>query len=411
MPLAALTFHRSSVSDPHRPLAPGPGASGLLLEQVAKSQHVSEAVVLATCERAEIYMVVERFHGAIADARDALARVMGMSPAEIGPYLVDRHDEGVVRHLVSVAAGLDSAVVGESEILGQVARAWELARSEGTARSTLNDLFRHAVVAGKRARSETHIAEGIRTIGSAAVGLVAHVDLRESTVVVVGTGDAATSVAHAMSRAGVRDMKIVGRSLERAETLAARVDATAVSVDSMADELRVADVVVSATSAAGAVVDASMFVSGSGPKVVVDLGEPADVDVAVDSLDGVRVLRLDAVREVMQDSRDKRLVDTGAVQQIVEEECDRYVRNVRERGAGPLVVDLRARVELQRKNELERFASRLASLDDEQRRVVEELTGALAAKFVHLPTVNLKALAGSPEGDRLIESARKLFDV
>lgn len=412
VPLAGLSLDRAAIARaPGRSLTFDASAAQFLLEGVTKSDNVAEAVVLATCERIEIYIVALRFHGAMADVRDALARVLQIDVAELGACLVDRHDDGVVNHLFRVAAGLDSAVIGETEVLGQIARAWDAARKEGAARSTLNALFRAAIVAGKRARSETHIADGVRTIGSATAHLVErHTDeLASKSVVVVGTGEAARSAAFALNRLAPAKLSIVSRSAERAEALAAELDATPLVVSDLPVAIGGADVVVTATSAGKPVVTSEMI--GNRPMVVVDLGEPPDVDRAVDGLPLVTLEGLDAVRHVMDESHSRRSEDVGAVEAIVENEVARFLTDQRERSMDPLIVDLRDSAERQRAAELNRFSARLATLDEDQRKAVEELTAALTAKFVHAPTVNLKSAAGTTDGERLAEAARRMFGV
>ncbi|MEO5724822.1 MAG: glutamyl-tRNA reductase, partial [Ilumatobacteraceae bacterium] len=193
-------------------------------------QNVSEAVVLSTCNRTEVYAVAERFHGAYADIRDFFCELGGLSPDELHPHLYSQHDEAAVTHLFEVAAGLDSAVLGESEILGQVRNAWEFAQSEGGARSTLNLLFRSAIETGKRARTETSIGRGTASVSHAAVEMATeHLgSLTGKRVLVVGAGEMGEGIALALSRAGVVDIRVTNRTEERALQLARRINGVVV---------------------------------------------------------------------------------------------------------------------------------------------------------------------------------------
>ncbi|MFA9564452.1 MAG: glutamyl-tRNA reductase, partial [Acidimicrobiales bacterium] len=233
-----------------------------VLHMLSQSEHISEVVVLSTCNRTEVYALVERFHGAAADIRDALAEVSLLAPEDIADYLDILHDEAAASHLFSVAAGLDSAVVGEAEILGQVRTAWESARAEGVIGPSLELLFRHAIECGKAARTQTDISRGTVSVSSAAVQLAtARLDtLADKAVLLLGAGEMAEGMAHALAQAGVARMAVINRTWERAVALAQAVEQNgvegqAVPVDTLADQLERVDLVLSGTGAAGTLVD------------------------------------------------------------------------------------------------------------------------------------------------------------
>src|SRR6476646_233784 len=183
--------------------------------------NIREVVVLSTCNRTEVYAVAERFHGAYADIRDFFCELGGLAPDELHPHLYSQHDDAAVEHLFEVAAGLDSAVLGESEILGQVRAAWELAQVEGASKATLNLLFRHAIETGKRARTETSIGRGTASVSHAAVEMASDRlgSLAGRRVLVLGAGEVGEGIASALVHAGVRDIGVVNRSVERARDL------------------------------------------------------------------------------------------------------------------------------------------------------------------------------------------------
>ena len=213
--------------------------------------NIREVVVLSTCNRTEVYAVAERFHGAYADIRDFFCELGGLAPDELHPHLYSQHDDGAVSHLFEVAAGLDSAVLGEHEILGQVRSAWELAQREGAAKTTLNLLFRHAVETGKRARTDTSISRGTASVSHAAVEMARERlgDLTGKRVLVVGAGDMGEGVAVSLVGAGATEITVTNRTEARADQLAARVGGTVVPFLELPAAIRRADVLLTCTGA------------------------------------------------------------------------------------------------------------------------------------------------------------------
>ena len=228
--------------------------------------NIREAVVLATCGRTEVYVVAERFHGAYADVTDFLATLGGMPVDDLQPFLIAQHDDAAAAHLFEVAAGLDSAVLGESEILGQVRGAWHVAVQHGAARTTLDLLFRHALRAGKRARTETSIARGTTSISHAAVEMATDRlgSLHGRRVLVIGAGDMGAGVAASLRRAGADDIVVANRTPSRGADLAGRVGGSVVGFEGLADALAVADVVVTCAAAPEAFVDGTLIAARPG---------------------------------------------------------------------------------------------------------------------------------------------------
>jgi len=395
-----------------------------LLASLGGAEHISEAVVLSTCNRTEVYLVAERFHGAYDEVRDFFSDLTYLPPERFADALYVHYDGEAVRHLFDVAAGLDSAVPGEHEVLGQVRAAWDVARVEGASGRHLNLLFRHALEVGKRARSETSIAQRVTSVSQAAVVLATEElgDLTGRDALLVGAGGMGRAVAGFLLDAGVSSLTVANRSREAAEELVASVGAdggaercAVVSLDAVGDLLGRVDLVVTATGAPGALIGAptvAASVAGrSRPLVVVDIGVPRDVEPSVADLDGVRLLDMACVSALTDASLAERHREVAAVRVIVDEEVQRFVSVATAREVDPVVRSLRDRFEAVRLGELDRSASRLRSLDGDQVRAVEELTRALVAKLLHEPTLRLKASAGSSLGDRLAESVRDLFDL
>lgn len=388
------------------------------LHDLAARDHLGEVVVLSTCNRTEVYAIAERFHGAYADVRNFLAELAFVAPDEFADHLYVHYDAEAIRHLFSVAAGLDSAVIGEAEILGQVRSSWERAGEEGTAGPVLNLLFRHALETGKRARTDTDIARGTASVSHAAVEMAAERlgDLAGRRVLIMGAGDMAEGMATALQGAGVADVLVANRTWRKARALADKVGGQAVRLSDLSTALLEVDLLLTSTGATVPVVEhddfAPVMAERAGrPLLIVDIAVPRDVDPAVAQLDGVTLLNIDDLRRFAQAGVERRSHELAAVEAIIDEELSRFRSAASARGAAPLVAALRQHAESVRAAELERFAAKLDGLDERQREAVEALTKGLVAKLLHQPTVTLKDTAGSATGERLADAARQLFDL
>ncbi len=379
--------------------------------------NVSEAVVLSTCNRTEVYAVAERFHGAYSDIRDFFCELGGLSAEELHPHLYSQHDDAAVSHLFQVAAGLDSAVIGESEILGQVRQAWETARNEGGARATLNLLFRHAVETGKRARTETSIGRGTVSVSHAAVEMATERlgSLVGRSVLVVGAGEMGEGVAVALMGAGATDIVVTNRTVERAQQLAARVDGIVVPFNELPLALATAEVLVTCTGAGGTVIDLEMLAAArrdvTTPMLIVDIAVPRDVAIDVVDLAGVTLLNLDDLRDWAAVGQRARAVEATFVSAIVGEEVERFGLESTARQAAPLVAQLHDLADSIRRAELQRVSGKLASLDATEQAHVDAVTKRIVAKLLHQVSVRLKDDAGTPQGERNAAAIRDLFDL
>jgi glutamyl-tRNA reductase len=414
-----------------------------LLHSLDGAEDVAEVVVLATCNRTEVYLVAERFHSAYGQVRDFFGDLTFLPPDLFAESLYVHYDDQAVRHLFEVTAGLDSAVPGEHEILGQVRTAWDIARSEGTSRRSLNLFFRHALEVGKRARSETRIAHHVTSVSQAAV-VMAGERLLDSTdhatveskcagtraanglsgrrALVVGAGSMARGMASFLADAGVSDLVIANRTESRASDLAltltgqgATGTVRGVGLDRLVDELGTADLVLCATDATEPVISAAQLLAATEGRdtnlLVVDVGMPRDVDPAAAQVPGVELLDMDDVAALTEANLAARRAEADAVHRIVDEEVDRFAGIVSAREVAPVVTSLREQAERVRRAELERYSGKLDGLTPEQREAVEALTKGMLAKLLHSPTVQLKDSAGSSRGDRLADSVRDLFDL
>ena len=399
-------FERMTIDDGRLPKA---------LHEMASRSSVSETVVLSTCNRTEVYAVAERFHGAYQDIRDFLAEVAFLAPEDFSDHLYVHYDAPAVAHLFAVAAGLDSAVLGESEILGQVKQAWESAREEGAAGPTLNLLFRHALEAGKRARTDTAIGRHITSVSQAAVAMAAERlgGLEGRRALVVGAGDMGEAMALGLAKAGTR-LVIANRTWDTAVALAHRTGGRAVRLGDLAGELADVDVLLTSTGASTPLLEADDLEAVHGdragrPLLIVDIAVPRDVDPAVGHLPGVTLLDMDDLRAFAAAGATAREGEVAGVRTIIDDELERYLGASSAREVAPMIVALRDRAEAVRQAEIERYRARLGELEADQLAAIEALTHGIIGKLLHDPQLALKDAAGSPRGDRLVAALRDLF--
>ena len=395
-----------------------------VLAGLSGRQNLSEVVVLSTCLRTEVYAVVDRFHDAVFELQEFLAKRAGLDLEDLESSCTVRFDDDVATHLFSVAAGLESAVLGESEVLGQVRRAWEASHERHVSGPVLAGLFREAVRVGRRARHETAIARGTTSFAHAAVALAAarfETGLAGLDVVLFGAGEIGAGLLQALTAPGVgRPCRIVvaSRTRARARTLVDAVapdnTVTAVALEEVGGTTQRSDVVFCALDVSSPILTpAELAPAGDrtgSPLLVVDLGVPSNVSAGVASIPGVSLLGMDDLREAVARTTEERHAEVDAVLGIVEEELDRYRADVRGRSAAPVVASLRARLEELRAVELERQRA-LVGLSEEEWARVDEASRAALAKILHRPTVLLKETAGTPRGERLVEALRVLFDL
>jgi glutamyl-tRNA reductase len=388
------------------------------LDDLASRDHLSEAVILSTCNRVEVYAHAERFHGAYADIRNFFAELSYLPPEDFADHLYAHFDEATVTHLFSVIAGLDSAVLGENEIQGQVRRAWERARDQGVTGKALNLLFRHAIEAGKRVRTETTFVRDITSVSQAAVAMAAdHVgSLADKAVLVVGAGEMGEGMVSALDTTGVGEVRVANRTHERAREMAERIGGHAVEWGDLAQNLADIDVVLTSTGARSLVLGDDdlapvMARRRNRPLLVVDIAVPRDVAPSVAAIDGVTLLDMEDVGAFAAAGT----IDHGSeilqVDKVLAEEAERYRDATSARELAPAVVALRQRAEALRAAEVERYRKRLGNLAPEQLAAVEGLTKSLVAKLLHDPTVVLKDAGGSARGERLLAALRELFGI
>lgn len=388
------------------------------LHDLAAREHLLEVVVLSTCNRTEIYARCTHFHAAVGDVGEFLAAYSGAAFDEFESHLYTYYDDAAIGHLFAVAAGLDSMIVGESEILGQVRDAWQTAVEEQTAPQLLSRLFKHAVETGKRVRTETGISRHPVSIPGAAVTVAAeHLgNLEGAHALVIGAGQMGRGLALTLRSRGLASITVANRSYERAEVLAVDIAGQAVPLTDIADTLVDVDVVLTSTASRDVLIERStiemvMACRNDRPLLIVDVALPRDVDPGIHDVPGVTLLDLDDLKEFAQRSAEKRRAEIGNVREILSAEIERYRLERAAREVSPLVASLHELGEDVRQGELDRFRSKLERLDPEARDLIDALTQGVVRKLLHEPTVRVKDAAGTPRGDYYADALATLFDL
>jgi glutamyl-tRNA reductase len=399
-------------------MAVAPAALPKALHALAQREHLAEVVLLSTCNRTEVYARYTTFHAAVQDALDFLTDQSAVDPDELTDHLYTYHDDAAVAHLFGVAAGVDSMIVGEAEILGQVREAWLVAERERTTGQLLSRVFRQAIEVGKRSRTETGIGRNPASISSAAVAVAAQRlgSLEGRRVLVLGAGDVGEGLAVALAGAGAGEVVVANRTPENAAALARRVGGRAIMLDEVPAALERADVLLASTTADSVLLERSDFESVMDRRqgralLVVDVAVPRDVDPGVGQVFGVTLLDIDDLKAFAEQSLQQRRQEVGKVREIIVEELDRFRVEHSAREVAPLVSALRARAEAVRASELGRFRARLEGLDPTARQAVEALTRGIVNKLLHDPTVRVKNAAGTARGELYADALAELFGI
>ncbi len=405
--------HKTASADIRAAIARDADGVRRLLARIHDGELVQEAAVLSTCNRTEIYAVADDGPAARARLLELVAEETGvvLEPLRCGMALGTAE---AARHLHRVAAGLDSMMLGEVQIMGQVREAHGAARAAGTLGPVLDRLFGSALHAGKRARAESGIAAGAVSVASAAVALAERVlgDLAGHEVLVVGAGDTGRLVARHFTERRVSRLIVANRTLERAAEVASDCGGTAIGLEALPGALRTADVVITATSAPGVVITAPMVQAAAAARpdrslVLVDIAVPPDIDAGAADYDNVFLYPLDALQGMVDQNLAKRQREVPHAESIVHGECERFLAWARGRGAVPVVRELREHFERVRAEEVTRNLRHFSEADLPH---VERLTRSLINRLLHVPTARLKAIdTSSADGATSLEAVRTVF--
>ncbi|MET0740372.1 MAG: glutamyl-tRNA reductase [Candidatus Nanopelagicales bacterium] len=396
-------------------------AQAKLLHDAVDAVHVAEAVVLSTCNRVEVYADVEKFHPGVAEISELVSRHRAVGLDELAPHLYVHYEDRAVQHLFTVTCGLDSMVVGESQILGQVKVALRAAQKAGAAGRRLNDLLQHALRVGKRAHTETGIDRAGASLVSVGLELSERAlgGLAQRHALVVGAGSMSALTTHSLARSGIGRITVVNRTYAHAQRLAAAVNGTVVvdarPFDELSAALADADLVVSCTGATGYVVSAEAVAEATAsdrtdrPMHLLDLALPRDIDPAVLGLPGVTVIDLDDLGDLLRD--EDRSAEVDEAQAIVDEEVEAYIASQRSAQVAPVVVALRSRAADVVAAELARLDARLPDLPEDDRAEIAHALRRAVDKLLHAPTVRIKELAAETDGRDYAQALHVLFDL
>ncbi|MFG1799027.1 glutamyl-tRNA reductase [Micromonospora carbonacea] len=400
-------------------LAVGPADLTRTLDRLLTQPYVSEAVLVSTCNRVEVYAAVSGFHGGLGDVCAVLAEQAGTLPASLANHLYVHYDAAAVDHVFRVAAGLDSMVVGEAQILGQLRDAYHWASGADSAGRLLHELMQQALRVGKRAHAETGIDRAGQSVVSAALDLAAgHLDgaLAGRPALVVGAGAMGALGVATLSRLGAGPLTVTNRGTDRAVRLAESYGASAAPIAGLTDVLSTVDIVVAATAATEPVLTREVVTRAlacrdpdRGPLVLLDLAVPRDVEAGVAGLPGVEVIDIDRMAAVLAGG--PAAAEAAAVERIVTAEVESFLTWLRGADVAPTVAALRGRAEDVVATELRRLAQRRPDLSDDQRAEVARTVHRVVQRLLHQPTVRVRQLAAEPGGDQYAALLRELFDL
>ena len=373
-----------------------------LVQNVMACEHVLEATALTTCNRVEVYAEVDRFHGSVEAVSRLLCEIADEAPEDVVPHLYVHYDDGAVSHAFGVAAGLDSMVVGESQILGQVRNALRVGQEAGTVGPALNVLFQQSLRVGKRVHAETDVQQAAPSLVSLALDRAAAEigPVADKRVLVVGAGSMAGLAVATVSRLGAAEVVVASRTDARARRLAEQYDGRAVPLTAVQEELADTDLLISCTGATGVVLPLAVVAAARDgarrPLAVIDLALPHDVDPSVADLPGVSLFGLARLAEEVNEGEGA--TDIAAVREIVTQEITAFLAARRSATVTPTVVALRTMATGIVDGEVQRLLSRLPGLDPEVRAELEQAVRRVADKLLHQPTVRVKELAINETG-------------
>jgi glutamyl-tRNA reductase len=414
--LALGVSHKTAPLDLRERLALTEGRAVSALRELTDAAGIHEAAAISTCNRTELYLIVSDPVEAESTALGVLTRQADIRPTELLGHLYSLRSSEAARHLLRVTAGLDSLIVGEAEIQGQVKRAYELALVEGGTGPILNRLFRGALTAGGRAREETGVGEKGVSIPSVAVELARRSlgDLADRHVLVVGAGETAELVARALVARGVRTVFVANRHYDRAIGLAQRFNGSAVRFEELPEQLEAADIILSATNSPHHIIERDdleqvMEARGGRPLLAIDLAVPRDIEPACREVGGVSLYDIDDVQQIVERNPTGREAEARRAELIIEAELDRFERWLASLEVVPTVAALRARGDEVVRRVMAENENRWESLSDADRERLEMMAKAIASRLLHEPTLRMRRSAGSDDAYQFVSALRELF--
>jgi len=388
------------------------------LKELKGCPHIKECVILSTCNRVEVYAAVADTHGGINSIKDFLANYHCLDGVRLDDYLSTKSSKDAIRHLMRVASGLESMVVGEDQILTQVRDAYKEALAGKTTGLLLNTLFQRALNVAKRARTQTGIGEGAASVSSAAVELARHIfcDLKDKTVMIIGAGQMSELALKCLVESGVSAVIVSNRTYEKAEELAKRFNGQAVNFDDIFKVMLKADIVISSTDAPHFIirpdaVERVIRLRRHKPIFFIDIAVPRDIDPAINRIDGVYLYDIDDLEIVVKANIKKRTSQVHRAEKIIEEELTNILSWHNCLEVVPTIRSLKERLETIRKGELNKTIRKLKGIRENDREKIDYLTQAIVNKIAALPIDLLKKHAQAGDGYLYAEALQELFDL
>ncbi len=409
--------HRTAPVEIREKLAFPEGDQPSALGRLVHDYGLHEAAILSTCNRSELYLAADG-DGGLDEARRFLAENQGIDVQTLDSHFYQLSDSEAAIHLFRVASGVDSLVVGESQILSQVRQALETAQQNGSARLLLNELFQRSLRVGKRARAETDIGRGRLSVSTAAVELASQVfeNIETCRALLVGAGEMCELTAQYLVDAGVEHLLVTNRTLARGEELARRFGGEAAPFETLATQLATVDIVISSTASTDYVISPgdlrhAMRERRGRPLFLIDIAVPRDIDPAARDLDNVFLFDIDDLEQVIAANRQERESEIDRVQDIIDDEMKQFLHWFNALGTGPLIRDLRQRAADLQQQELARWTAKIAQLSVEDQKMVEGILRGYANKLLHNPLVQIREFANDDDGYVRLDTVRRLFDL
>jgi len=388
------------------------------LRELAGEPGVRESMILSTCNRVEIALAAEEDCDARRLVEGFIGRARGVDPAWIGPYLYHYEDSDAIRHLFRVASSLDSMVVGEPQILGQLKDAYEAAKTSGTVNGLLEAALTRAFAVAKRVRSETEIGQAAVSVSYAAVEMAKQIfgSLKGKKVILIGAGKMSELAARHLERAGVAGILVTNRSPERARAMAEAFGGRIVEYTAFLAALPEVDVVIASSGAPHYILKREdmkrvMAARRGRPMFLIDIAVPRNIEPSVNELDGAFVYDIDDLRKVVEANLGGRAEEAKAAERIVSDEVDRFLARLRAREMSPMIVSLQQQLESIRTGEIERVRGRLGPLTPQQEEAIEALTRGIINKIAHGSITELRRSADHPHGAHLVDAVRRIFRI
>lgn len=409
--------HKTAPVDVRERLAVSEGNLPKALNTLSACRCVAECCILSTCNRTEIYAVIDK-HEAEETLIEFMSGYHNIPRSNFEQHIYKHRGHKAVEHLFSVAAGIDSMMIGENQIISQVKNAFCIAGECDSAKTVLNTLFRQALTVGKRARTETEISRGAFSVGYAAVELARLIfgELHGRTVLIIGAGKMSELTAKHLLSAGAESVLVTNRTFSRAESLAGKFNGRAVPFESLADAVVQADIVISSTGASEPVISREQMAKimrqrRERPVFIIDIAVPRDIEPSTADLDNVYLYDIDDLQTIVQESADERSKEIEKVREIVIEETRKFSAWMKTLEAVPLIKLLRERLDELKESEWQRSCGKLSHLSEKDKETVRMMMQSLVNKITHSPLVKIKEYASSSDGYEKLDVARELFGI